>query len=233
MGQHHSRTVDQRVNWVSQLIVESGTYGLVSEISRLSGVPRQTLYWWKAKGQAALQQALRPMAPLAQDPPSDELEPAILTLLVEGHASYRGVQACLQRLLGVQVSLGTISAVVQRAGERALSWMTKQAPKSAGGLALDELYGSQRGQGYLNVVDALSGAVWASTSPVAVDGESWTRLVWQLQEQGVRWHTLGSRGGKAIEQAVSTLGEEAVHQRDVWHVLDACRASCKLAWTGW
>ena len=85
------------------------------------------------------------------------------------HASSRGVQACLQRLQGVQVSLATISAVVQRAGQRALSWMNKQAPKSARGLALDELYGSQRGQGSLAVVDALRGAVWASTSPVAVD----------------------------------------------------------------
>jgi hypothetical protein len=223
MGQHHSSTVDQRVNWVSQLVASSGTYGLVSHLSRTNGIPRQTLYRWKAKGQAALEQALRPPSPPSGTEPGNELERAILTLLVEGHASSRGIQACLQSLLGVQVSLGTISAVVQSAGQRALSWMNKQVPKSARGLALDELYGSQRGQGYLNVVDALSGAIWASTSPVAVDGESWTLLLWQLQEQGVRWHTLVSDGGKAIEEAVTTVGQAAVHQRDVWHVLHACQ----------
>lgn len=223
MGHHHSSTVDQRVSWVRQLVAHSGTYGVVTQISRRSGVPRQTLYRWKEKGQAALERALEPVPTPAKVKLSNGLERAILTLLVEGHASLRGIQACLEGLLGVQVSLGTISAVVQSAGHRALDWMGKQVPKGARGLALDELYGSQRGQGYLSVVDAHSGAVWASTSPVAVDGESWTLLLWQLQEQGFHWHTLVSDGGKAIEEAVSTVGQTSRHQRDVWHVLHAAQ----------
>lgn len=233
MGQAHSSTVSQRLGWVSQLMAHSGSYGVVSFLSRTSGVARQTLYRWKAKGQAALERVLTPQQEQAKGESSSQLERAILTLLVEGHASERGIQVCLRTLLGWQVSLGTISAIIQRAEQRAIHWMSKQAPKSVRALALDELYGSQRGEAYLNVVDVHSGAVWASTSPVAVDGDSWTLLLWQLQEQGIHWHTLVSDGGKAMEDATATAAPEALHQRDVWHVLDACRASCRGDWIDW
>src|SRR2546426_7700313 len=108
---------------------------------------------------------------------------------MEGHASYRGIQRCLESLLEVRVSLGTIAAIVQQAGERAQQWLGHHVPTSERALALDELYSSQRGEAYLSVVDVHSAAVWASTSPVAVDGESWTLLLWQLEEQGLHWHT--------------------------------------------
>ena len=221
MNQTHSRTPCQQVQWVSTLLAHRGSYGVVTMVSQELGVARQTLYRWKAKGQAALEAAFTPVLHSADR--SCLLERAILTRLLEGHASYRGIQRCLQTLLGQEVSLGTITAVVQTAGQRAQQWLTSQMPTTARALALDELYGSQRGAGYLTVVDAGSGAVWASTSPVAVDGESWTRLVWQLEEQGLRWHTMVSDGGKAIGEAVATVAAEQSHQRDVWHVLHLCQ----------
>jgi hypothetical protein len=73
------------------------------------------------------------------------------------------------------------------------------------------------------LVDVHSGAVWASTSPVAVDGESWTLVLWQLQEQGIDWQSTVSDGGRAIGEAVSTVTPERPHQRDVWHVLHLCQ----------
>ncbi len=73
------------------------------------------------------------------------------------------------------------------------------------------------------LVDVHSGAVWASTSPVAVDAESWTLLLWQLQEQGIQWQSTVSDGGRAIGEAVSTVTPERAHQRDVWHVLHLCQ----------
>ena len=212
----HSSTASQRVQWVSELLAQAGRYGVVS---RSHDVSRQTLYTWK--GQAALEAALaRKQEPWESD---QQLERAILTLLVEGHASYRGIQRCLWSLLGQQVSLGKIAAVVQSAGKLAQNWMGRHAPETLRALALDELYGSEHGQAYLNVVDVHSGAVWASTSPVAVDGESWTLLLWQVQEQGIRWQTTVSDGGRAIEEAVSTVTPKLPHQRDVWHVLHLCQ----------
>jgi hypothetical protein len=222
MGHHHSSTVTQRIEWVSELLAKSGSYGVISRLSHTLGVSRQTLYSWKAKGQAALQGALAP----AKERLAGEglrLERAIVTLLVEGHASYRGIQRCLRELLGQHVSLGRIAAVAQEAGARALQWLNDHLPATARGLALDEMYGSQRGEAYLSVVDVGSGAVWASTSPVAVDGESWTLLLWELEEQGLHWHTTVSDGGRAIGEAVSSVSPERPHQRDVWHILHSCQ----------
>ncbi len=223
MVQRQCSTAHQRAEWVSHLLAHHGSYGEVSRLSQTSGVSRQTLYSWKTKGQAALEQALRPAQKQAEAEQQGQVERAILTLLVEGHASYRGIQRCLWVLLGVQVSVGKIAAVVQGAGQRAQQWMSRHVPATARGLALDELYGSTHGEAYLNVVDAHSGVVWASTPLVEVDGESWTLLLWQLEEQGLHWHTTVSDGGRAIGEAVATVKPEQPHQRDVWHILRACQ----------
>ncbi len=73
------------------------------------------------------------------------------------------------------------------------------------------------------LVDVHSGAVWASTSPVGVDAESWTLVLWELEEQGLHWDTTVSDGGRAIEEAVGTVTPKPPHQRDVWHVLHSCQ----------
>src|SRR5437867_2395381 len=122
MIQLHSSTTQQRAQWVSILVAQEGSYGVVSQLGKEAEVSRQTLYSWKAKGREALQAAFEPPEPQATIP----LERAVLTLLVEGHASYRGIQTCLAVLLGQQVSLGTITAIVQEAGERAQRWLGQQ-----------------------------------------------------------------------------------------------------------
>ena len=221
MVQTHSRTPQQYTQWVSRLLAHTGSYGVVTTLSQQVGVARQTLYRWKAKGQAALEAAFTPAAQRADG--GCAVEQAILTLLVEGHASYRGIQRCLWTLLGQQVSVGTITSVIQRAGKLAQDWMSQHAPASLRALALDELYGRLHGQAYLNVVDVHSGAVWTSTSPVEVDAESWTLVLWQLEEQGIAWQTSVSDGGRAIGEAVATVAPERPHQRDVWHVLHSCQ----------
>jgi len=118
-------------------------------MSRKYEVSRQTFYSWKAKGQQALQEALAPKQPQVEA--GSQLHRAVLTLLVQGHASYRGIQACLKELLGLQVSLGTISAIVQTAGQRAQGWLVQQVPVEGRVVALDEQYSSKRGEAYLNV----------------------------------------------------------------------------------
>src|SRR2546423_607524 len=215
MIQVHSSTAQQRAQWVSILVAREGGYGVVSQLSHLAEVSRQRLYSWKAKGQSALRAAFEPQEPQARTP----LERAILMLLVEGHASYRGIQACLAELLGEHVSLGTITAIIQEAGERAQRWLEQQVSEQGRVLALDEQYSSKRGEGYLNVVDVHSAQVWATLPAVAVDGESWTLALWYLQEQGVS--TLGtvSDGGRAIHEALRTTQALSTHQRDVWHIL--------------
>jgi hypothetical protein len=231
MHKRHCSTTDQRVQMVSELIANSGRYGVVSSMSSRDGISRQSLYSWKEKGKEVLRGVFSPR----QEPGEQDLslERAVLTLFTEGHASYRGIQVCLQSLLGLPVSLGKITSIVQEAGEKACVWLAHQMPEGKRAIAIDEQYSSKRGEAYLNVVDVHSGLVLASVAPVPVDGDSWKLLLWQMEEQGLKWHTIASDGGRAIQEAIDNFqplqdeGKEVtpkmVHQRDTWHVLDECQ----------
>jgi hypothetical protein len=220
MARRHGSTPGQRVAWVSQLLGGSGTYGLVTLLSRTAGVSRQTLYTWAEQGRAALEQAFLPCDTERTITP--DLERQVLSLLVETHASVRGTQASLWQVARRRVSLGTISAIIGEAQRRAQAWLASHAPPSARPLALDELYGNDRRGAYLHVVDTASWAVWAADGPVPVDAESWTLVLWLAQARGLRWHTTISDGGAAIDAAVRTVDPAGQHQRDVWHVLHVC-----------
>ena len=212
----HCSTVQQRSEWVSQMLAHSRQHGLVSQLSRDNQVSRQSLYRWKAKGKRALEEALSPE--VQQGKQEGRIERAVLTLFVEGHSSYRGIQACMQELFGEKVDLESIGAIIQQAGKRAQALLEQQKPVKECAVALDEQYSSKRGKAYLNIVDVHSTLVWAATPPVAVDTESWTILLWYMQEQGVDWKTAASDGGGAIADAVGVVKSTSRHQRDEWHV---------------
>jgi len=183
-------------------------------------VSRQTLYVWAEQGRAALEQAFQPRE--AEQPIRPELERQVLSLLVEAHATTRGIQTSLWQVARRRVSLGTISAIIQEAQRRAQAWMSGHAPPSSRPLALDEMYGNDRRGAYLHIVDTASHAVWAAEGPVPVDTESWTLVLWLAQERGLRWHTTISDGGGAIDAAVRGVDPTGQHERDVWHVLHVC-----------
>lgn len=215
---HHS-TPEHQAQWVSQMIAQAGTYGAVTQLSQRAGVCRQTLYNWAQRGRAALAHLFqRPERSPATPQQRDRL---ILSLLVEGHASYRGIQACL-RCLGQAVSLGTIAHVVQAAQQRALDWLAQHAPTSRRSIALDEIFGKQRGVAYLSIVDTDSWAVWALGGPLAADSESWTLLLWLAQESGLHWHRTVTDGGAAMAHALRTVDPTGEPQRDIWHLLHEC-----------
>jgi len=220
MARRHGSTAGQRVAWVRQLLGGSGTYGLVTLLSRTVGVSRQTLYTWAEQGRVALERAFEPRE--AERTITPALERQVLSLLVEGHATVRGIQASLWQVARRRVSLGTISAIIQEAQLRAQQWLATHAPPASRPLALDELYGNDRRGAYLHVVDTASHAVWAAEGPVPVDTESWTLVLWLAQARGLRWHTTIGDGGAAIEAAVRTVDPTGQHRRDLWHVLHVC-----------
>ncbi len=211
----HCSTVQERVSMVGQMVTQP-THGLVSQLSRTHLVSRQTLYRWAATGIRALEEALG--GQVRQPKQTASLETLVLTLLIETHASYRAIQKCLRNLHGIEMSLGKIASIVKEAGQRAQSWLAHQQATTPRVLALDEQYSSQRGKAYLNVIDVQSGQVWASIPPVEVDGESWTLVLWYLQEQGISRVGTVSDGGRAIQEALSQVQGEESHQRDVWHL---------------
>src|SRR5205823_3764305 len=211
----HCSTVQERINMVSQMLANP-SHGVVSQLSRTHGVSRQTLYRWTARGVQALEKALGSEVRAAK--PTVSVHTLVLTLLIETHASYRGIQSSLRSMHGINLSLGSIAGIVKEAGQRAQSWLNHQQATTARALALDEQDSSQRGKASLNVIDVHSGQVWATVPPVEVDGESWTLLLWYLQEQGISRVGTVSDGGRAIQEALSQVHGQETHQRDVWHL---------------
>lgn len=220
MVQRHPSTPEQRAQWVTTMLAHAGEYGLVTELSREIGISRQTLYIWRATGAEALRQAFTPTVRVSVITPV--LERQILTVLVAGHASDRGIQACLAALGQPGVSLGTITAVVGEAERRARVWLATHVPATSRALALDEIFGNDHQRAYLSVVDSQGGAVWAMEGPLEVDAESWTLVLWDLEDRGLRWDRVSTDGGRALQQACTAVMPHVPVQRDVWHVLHRC-----------
>jgi hypothetical protein len=220
MARRHPSTPGQRAQWVSRLIADSGAYGLVTHLSREAAVSRQTLYRWAEQGRWALEQAFTPSVPDSGTRP--ELARQVLTLLVEAHPSARGIRAVLGALTGHRISLGAISAIIRDAERRALAWLATHTPPAARPIALDEMFGNDRRGAYLHIVDTASYAVWAAAGPLPVDAESWTLVLWDAQERGLRWHTTVTDGGGPMDAALHSVDPDGRHGRDVWHVLRVC-----------
>jgi len=220
MVQQHRSTPEQYLQWSAEMIAHAGAYGLVTRLARQSGLARPTLYALKARALQALHQTFAP--PPVTVAPTFGLERQVLTMLVHAHATHRGIQRCLRQLLQQGHSMPTITAIIQAAQQRALTWMASHAPATPRALALDELYANNRTGAYLHVVDVHSGAVWAADGPLAVDAARWTVVRWSLQDRGVIWDRLVGDHGAALHAGAQAVSPDVPFQRDVWHALDRC-----------
>ena len=220
MVQRHDSTVEQLLHWSTEMIAHAGEYGLVTRLSRESGLSRPTLYAIKRRAEQALQQTF--VAPEAVGSARAALERQILTLLVHGPASQRGMGTCLRTLLSQGHSQSTISTILHQAQQRAIAWMASHVPPTPRALALDELYANNRTGAYLHVVDVHSGALWAAEGPLSVDSESWILVLWTLRDRGLVWDRLVGDHGAALQAAAQTVSPHIPFQRDVWHELERC-----------
>jgi hypothetical protein len=209
-----STTPTQRVQLVSHALAQEGRYGTVITLSRTFGVSRQTVYDVRERGRRAITLAFTPKVAL----PPRSLERVVLTLLTDGHAAERGIQTCLAEL-GQSVRVGTISGIIREGQRRALALLERTVPPGPRAGALDEIYGNNRQGGYLSVVDAQSGAVWATAGPLGVDHDSWALLLLEAEDRGLRLWSGVSDGGKAMQAAWASVHPTLALQRDVWHVL--------------
>lgn len=220
MVQHHGSTVEQLQQWSADMIAHAGEYGLVTRLRRESGLSRPTLYAIKRRAQQALHQAFAPPQTVGTATPA--LERQVLTLLVHAHATQRGIQTCLRTLMEQGLSMPTITAILHTAEQRAIAWMASHAPPTPRALALDELFANNRTGAYLHVVDVHSGAVWSAEGPLPADSESWTLVLWALQDRGMVWDRLVGDQGAALQAAAQVVSPQIPFQRDVWHELDRC-----------
>jgi transposase-like protein len=223
MVHKHPSTPLERAQLSAEMLAHPNEHGLITRLSREHNLSRPTLYAWRERARQALLAAFCPAAP--SPALTGSLEPHVLTVLLDAHASQRGIQSCLRALTQQGISLQTINSIVQEAGDRALHWMQSDLPVSTRALALDEIYANDRRGAILNVVDVHSGAVWASQGPLPVDTESWILLLWELKEHGLHWDRLVCDGGAAVQAACQTVSPELPLQADQWHVLHSC---CKI-----
>jgi transposase-like protein len=220
MVRTHPSTPEERAQWASLMIAHTQTYGLVTRLSREIGVSRPTLYAWRQRAQQALREAFTPTLP--PPPAASQLDRHVLTVLVEGHASERGIRTCLHALTQQGIGIERISAILHDAQKRALSWMATHVPAGLRALALDEIFANDRRGAYLNAVDVHSGAVWASAGPLPVDTDSWTLVLWDLEERGLRWDRVVADDGAAIAAACRNVTPTIIVQRDQWHEWATC-----------
>lgn len=220
MVRTHPSTPLERAQWSAEMLAHPNQYGLITRLSREHNVSRPTLYAWRQLAQQAL---LTAFSPAPRSPRiTRSLERHVLTVLLDAHASERGIQSCLRCLTDRGISLQTINSIVQEAQQRALGWMQSHLPCSTRALALDEIYANDRRGAILNVVDVHSGAVWGSVGPLSVDTESWILLLWELEERGLHWDRLVCDGGAAVQAACRSVSPFLALQADQWHVLHSC-----------
>jgi transposase-like protein len=223
MVRTHPSTPDERAQLAVAMLAHRGEYGIITRLSRTSGVSRPTLYAWRSQAECALKQAFTP--PCSAPVITPQLSRQVLTVWI-AHSSDRDIQSCFRTLTAQGISLTTITTILQEAEQRALQWLATTAPPSVRALALDEIYAKARRGAYLNAVDVHSGAVWASVGPVAVDTDSWTLVLWELQAREVVWDRLTMDGGAAARAASHTVTPDLLIQGDQWHVLHSC-AQCQ------
>src|SRR5947208_2359613 len=127
MVRTHASTPAQRAQWTASMLAHQGEYGVVTRLSRESGVSRPTLYAWRALAAQALHQAFTPPVIPPTSPPDQARQ--VLTLWIT-HATSRGIQLDLRELTRRAISLATISATLAEAEQRALDWMQTHRPPS-------------------------------------------------------------------------------------------------------
>jgi hypothetical protein len=215
----HPSTPEQRVQLVATMLAHRGEYGLITRLSRERGVSRPTLYAWRSHAERALEAAISPSCPAP--PITPQLQRQVLTVWIS-HSSDRDIQQCFRTLTAQGLSLTTITAILAEAEQRALHVLASTAPSTVRALALDEIYANNRRGAYLNAVDVHSGAVWASVGPVAVDTDSWTLVLWDLQARQLAWDRVTMDAGAAARAASRTVRHEVTIQGDQWHVLHTC-----------
>jgi transposase-like protein len=216
MVRTHPSTPEERAQWTAHMLAHQGEYGVITRLSRDSGVSRPTLYAWRQAAERALLQTFTPPTPPPPSCPSVERQ--VLTLW-SAHSSDRDIQTCFRTLTQQGIGLTRISAILAEAEQRAVRYLATHMPPTVRAVALDELYTNDRHGAYLTIADVHSGAVWACVGPVGADSDSWTLLLWEAQDYGLVVDRAVMDGGAAARAGCQRVLPALVIQSDQWHVL--------------
>lgn len=190
--------------------------GIRQELAAKHKLSRQSISRIERQARTALAEILEPKAhgPVGKVRrvivTPDHVERSVLALAGSA-VPERGIQACLEQILGCRPSLGSINAMLRKLGQRAAEVNASWQPAINEGLAADEIF--CQGIPHLLVVGSESLYIYALTKQDMRDGETWACVLWDTPATG----QLARDGGTGL-QAGAGLTDKP-DQLDWWHVL--------------
>ncbi len=213
-------TAAERTKVATLLLAAEGEYGLVTGLARELGTSRQFLYDLRDRARTALTQAVAPGR--AGRPAQDErlvidrhaVARDVVVLSQVAHASVRGIQECLEEMVGVERSVGWIEGVLQEAGRRAEGLVA--VPEGPRQVAADEVYAG--GQPVLEVVEPRSGLILTLDPAPCRDETAWGCAWLDLEERGVEVDGVVADGAEGLRAGARAAGLPEP-RLDHWHTL--------------
>ncbi len=195
----------------------------ITGLARDHEVSRKFVYQQATKAEQALAEAFTPPPPdddrvLFSLPVTERwLQRFVLSSLLQGHSSYRGIQATLRDVFRCPRSLGYFHHVAQQAMQRAQR-LNQQQDLSAIRLgANDEIF--QANQPVLVGVDVSSTFCYLLSLEDHRDAVTWGVRLLDLQTRGLAPEALCSDGGTGLRAGQALALPGVPWRSDVFHVL--------------
>jgi hypothetical protein len=197
-------------------------WGRASELADKHGISRALLYRFKARVQAALEEALKPRA--VGRPPEekklrvdrDTVRKAIAVMPVLS-GSVRNIQIGLELLFGVHRSVGYISQTLQAAGQAAKAHNEEiRVPLPMLGEA-DEIFAGR--QPCLTMVDGRSFLALNLAAAESRDATHWGLTFLDLDARGVVFQDVAADGARGIRAGLQEAELAVPLRPDLFHLL--------------
>lgn len=218
-------TVDQRTQEVVGIIADPRR-GQVSELAKRHSISRQSASRLVNQGRRALAATFAPKAAgrparsqtLTVD--RERIEASVVSLAIDGHATNAGTQACMETIMDLHLSTGTISGILKECGQRAQRVLRAlPMPAQAVHVAADEIY--DHDQPILTVMDDETQAIFLMAEESVVDGTTWGVHLLELMDRDLQCEGITTDQGSAMRIGIAEAGFVPVgsHCSDTFHVL--------------
>jgi len=222
---YHRSDLDllDRVRIGAAFIDPDRPWGRISDLSRLYATSRETIYTIGRKVQQAVVPILQPQ-PVGPRPvekiirvDANRIDRALLTFQVEGNASIRGAQACLEEVYDVHRSVGYIAAVRQQAEGQAAIENRRWDLGTIDQGSLDEIF--RRRLPHLVSVHGPSGLILSLEQMDDRSAEAWGAVLDQMAAQGATLEQASSDGARGLLAALRQAPGSPTLVRDQFHPL--------------
>ena len=213
-------TTSQKIQCAAAAL--TGQHGAKTTLSEAYGISRPTVYAAGATARSVLRTHFE--APLRAGPgvtvrvDDAQLRRAVVALRVVAPNAIRPIEDLLALLYpGVQVSYGTIQAMLVEAEARAGRFNAQAELGAVEAVALDEMF--SQGEPVLAGVDLDSGYLFGLSLSPTRDGGAWAGLLREGQGQGLSLSVVVKDAARGIAAGVAEVFPAAEQRDDCFHVL--------------